>query len=85
MITVRRTETVAYTGHLERSEAIALLTERPDGTSNPDRAARLALMSDDQLKAELLTELQKFGPASDGLYQSIERHNTVVADDWELG
>ncbi len=84
MIKVRRIETVAYTGQLERSEAIALLTERPGVSSDPDRVARLAAMSEDQLKAELIRELQRFGPASDGLYESIERHNTVLSDDWEL-
>ena len=84
MIKVRRIETVAYTGQLDRSEAIALLTERPGRSSDPDRLANLAAMSEDQLKAELLQELQRFGPASDGLYESIERHNTVLSDDWEL-
>jgi len=84
MIKVRRVETVAYTGQLDRSEAIALLAERPGRSSDPDRLANLTAMSEDQLKAELLQELQRFGPASDGLYESIERHNTVLSDDWEL-
>jgi hypothetical protein len=84
MIKVRRIETVAYTGQLDRSEAIALLTERPDGTPDPARIADLAAMSEDQLKQELIQELQRFGPTSDGFYESIERHNTVVSDAWEL-
>lgn len=84
MIKVRRVETVSYTGQLDRSEVIALLTERPGPTSDPDRVANLTAMSEDQLKAELLRELQRFGQASDGLYESIERHNTVLSDDWEL-
>lgn len=84
MIRFRRVEKVAYTGQLARSEAIALLAERPDGSSDPDRVAKLTAMSEDQLKTELLRELQQFGPTSDGLYESIERHNTVLSDDWEL-
>lgn len=81
---VKRRETVEYIGHLERAEVIARLSENPDGTEDPVKAATYAAMPDDQLNAEFLRVLQQFGPTSDALSESIERHNTVVADDWEL-
>lgn len=84
MIRVQLTETVEYRGEFTRSEVVNMMARLPDGSTDPDIAADYAAMSDERLAAEFLTELKNFGGTSDAVYDTIERNNEVVANQWDL-
>ncbi len=83
-IRVMLTETVRYRNDFSRADVIDFMAERPDGSSDSGRAAEYAAMTDEQLAVEFLTELRRFGQTSDAVYQVIERHNEVIANEWDL-
>ena len=84
VIRVKLTETIEYRGEFSRDEAVTMMARLPDGSTDPDIAADYAAMSDERLSAEFLTELRNFGGTSDAVYETIERNNEVVANQWEL-
>ncbi|WP_139809057.1 hypothetical protein [Mycobacterium avium] len=84
VIRVKLTETVEYRGEFTRDDVVNMMARLPDGSTDPDIAADYAAMPDESLAAEFLTELNNFAGTSDAVYDTIERNNEVVGNQWDL-